>query len=339
VRFDAHLRYANDLPGIIAQARSARDGAVGCIWAGESSYDPLPRLAIVAEHAPATMIGTSVLVAFARSPMTVAYGAFDLHRLSGGRFVLGLGSQVRRHIVGRFDMPWSRPADRMREYVSAVRAIWHSWEHEEPLAFDGSFYSHARTDGIFRPAPLGCAPPKIMVAAVGERMTRVAAETDGLLAHPFTTTRFLAERTIPAIVTARGGRDGFEVCLSGLVVTGTDEESMTSACAEMRSQIAYYASTPAYRNVLALHGWADLGEELHRLSRCGDQRRWRQRGELIDDEVLHAFAVVDEPERLVDAVRARFDGLVDRFAFSADLDADGSVVARAFRGDLTDRSL
>jgi probable F420-dependent oxidoreductase len=263
-------------------------------------------------------LGTSIAVAFARSPMTVAATAWDLQALTGGRFVLGLGSQVRAHIERRFSMPWSHPAARMREFVLALRAIWTSWQDTQPLDFRGEFYTHTLMTPNFDPGPLASGPPRVFVAAVGEAMTATAAQVgDGLLAHGFTTRRYLSEVTLPAVerALAAAGRDrsGFEITYAPFVVTGPDEEAMVRAADEARERIAFYASTPSYRSVLELHGWGDLQTELNTLARKGE---WKAMGGLIDDEVLNAFAVVAGTDELAGAYRAWVSGLADRTSFT-----------------------
>jgi probable F420-dependent oxidoreductase len=210
----------------------------------------------------------------------------------------------------------------MREYISALRSIWASWDDGVPLDFHGDFYSHTLMTPFFSPAPSPWGPPKVYLAAVGDLMTRVAGEVcDGLQPHGFTTRRYLEEVTLPTVREglAASGRspEDFSISFSGFVVSGRTEEEMADAARGVREQIAFYGSTPAYRKVLDLHGWGALGEELNTLSRGTDPARWQRMGELVDDEVLHAFAVVAEPDRLGAALLERFGGLVDRFTFYA----------------------
>lgn len=310
------------LAELAAEAREREAAGYDGLWSFEGPHDPFLPLVPVAEHTSRLTVGTAIAVAFARNPMTTAYVAHDLQVHSQGRFLLGLGSQVRPHIERRFAMPWSHPAPRMREFVQALRAIWASWNDGEPLNFRGDFYSHTLMTPFFSPAPSPWGPPKVYLAAVGEHMTRAAGEVcDGVQPHAFTTPRYLRERTVPTLEEglARSGRTlaDFSVSFSGLVVSGTTEEEMETAARGARDQIGFYGSTPAYRKVLDLHGWGELGVELNRLSRGTDDDRWRQMGELIDDEVLHAFAVVAEPAQLGAAVLERFGDIVDRFTFYA----------------------
>jgi probable F420-dependent oxidoreductase len=333
MKVDAMLR-GTGLAELAAEAREREAAGIDGLWSYEGPHDPFLPLMPVAEHTSRVAVGTAIAVAFARTPMTMAYVANDLQAHSEGRFLLGLGSQVKPHIERRFGMPWSHPARRMREYVQALRAIWTAWSTGERLAFRGEFYSHTLMTPFFSPAPNRYGPPAVYLAAVGDQMTRVAGEVcDGLLPHAFTTERYLREHTLPVLedgLAASGrARDGFTIAFSGFVVSGTTEEEMAAAARGVREQIAFYGSTPAYRRVLDLHGWGELGVELNRLSRSADPDRWQRMGELIDEEVLGAFAVVAEPDRLGAAVLARFGGLVDRFTFYAPYEHEPALFAAA----------
>lgn len=309
------------------QIRAAERIGYDGIWSTEVNRDPFLPLMLAAEKSTTLRLGTAVAVAFARSPMTMAIAANDLHTFSGGRFILGLGSQIQAHIVRRFSMPWSAPAARMREYLQALQAIWHCWQTGEKLAFEGAHYRHTLMTPMFDPGPAPFGPPPVIVAAVGPLMTAVAAEAaDGLLVHGFTTARYLREVTVPAVdagLSARGRtRDNFTVSYPGLVATGADERAFTEAVGQVRHQIAFYGATPAYRAVLDHHGWGDLHTELHRLSKSGD---WATMSELIDDDVLNAFAVVGEPQRVGAEMVQRFGALVDRFTLYTPYPLDETV--------------
>lgn len=302
-----------------AAARKESSGFDG-LWNDETAHDPFLPLVLAAEATTRVELGTSIAVAFARSPMTLAMTANDLQHASGGRFILGLGSQIKAHVERRFSMPWSRPALRMREYVLALQAIWGSWNEGETLDFRGDFYAHTLMTPFFDPGPNPFGPPKVFIAAVGPRMTAVAGEVaDGLLLHSFTTERYLREATLPALTSglqASGRtRDTFEIAYSAFVVTGVDEDEVAKAARAMRDQIAFYGSTAAYRPVLALHGWDDLHVELNALSKSDRSDRWKAMGGLIDDEILSTFAVVAEPSRVAAMLRDRYGGAVDRISF------------------------
>jgi probable F420-dependent oxidoreductase len=305
-----------------AQAKELEAAGYSGAWTAETSHDPFLPLALGAEHTTELELGTSIAVAFGRNPMLLANLAWDLQSYSEGRFILGLGSQIKPHITKRFSMPWSHPAPRMREMVQAVRAIWDTWLTGAPLEFRGEFYTHTLMTPFFTPdaADLdGFGVPKIFLAGVGALMTEVAGETcDGFLCHGFTTERYLREVTIPALERgrAKAGKtmDGFEIVGPSFVVTGGDDEEMDKAAAGTRQQIAFYGSTPAYRPVLERHGWGGLQDELNALSKQGE---WVQMGKLIDDEILNTFAVVGAPEEIAPELRRRYGDVVDRISFYA----------------------
>lgn len=302
-----------------------RQGYDGC-WTGEIDHDPFLPLLLAAEHTTRLEIGTSIAVAFARNPMTVANIGWDLQAYSKGRFNLGLGSQIQPHIERRFGMPWSRPVARMREFIEATRAIWTCWQDGTRLSFDGDFYTHTLMTPMFTPPRLAAEFPRIFVAAVGEAMTRLSGEVaDGVIAHAFTTKRYADEVTTPALEAglAKAGRSraDVEVSCPVFVVTGETEEATAASAVGVRRQLAFYGSTPAYRGVLELHGWGELHTELHALSKQG---RWDEMGELFTDDVLAEFAVVAPVAELAAALRRRCAGAIDRVlpAFPADLSED-----------------
>jgi probable F420-dependent oxidoreductase len=289
------------------------------LWVSEARHDPFLTLGFASEHTERLTLGTSIAVAFARSPMTLAHTAYDLQRLSRGRFVLGLGSQVRGHIERRFAMPWSSPAARMRDYVQALRAIWGSWRTGEPLDYRGEFYQHTLMTPFFAPPALVEPDPPICVAAVGPGMTRVAGEVaDGVILHGFTTPRYIREVSTPALAEGRqqAGRreEDVTVSLMAFVVTGRTEVEMAIAAQAVREQVAFYASTPAYRPVMELHGWGDVADELSVLSRRGGDS-WEIMNELIDDSMLREFAIVAEPGDVAEAIVNRYAGLIHRVSF------------------------
>jgi probable F420-dependent oxidoreductase len=296
-----------------AAGRSERRG-YDCCWTAEINHDPFLPVVLAAEHTEKVELGTSIAVAFARNPMNVANIGWDLQDYSAGRFIVGLGSQIKPHIENRFSMPWSQPVQRMREFVVSLREIWSCWQSGGKLAFEGDFYTHKLMTPMFTPEPLAHDFPKVFVAAVGEAMTEMCGEVaDGLLAHAFTTKRYFEEVTTPAILRgmARSGRRRaeFQVSCPLFVVTGNDDAEVADNAAGTRKQIAFYASTPAYRKVLELHGWGDLQTELHRLSHAGE---WDHMGSLIDDEILNEFAVVAPVNDVAERIRERCDGVIDR---------------------------
>ena len=321
------------------QARRAEEFGYDALWSAETAHDPFFPLVLAASATSRVQLGTSIAVAFARNPMTVATQANDLQLYSEGRFILGLGSQIKPHIERRFSMPWSHPAARMREFVLALRAIWHSWSTETPLEFRGEFYTHTLMTPMFDPGVNPHGPPKVFVAAVGDQMTRVAAEVaDGMLVHGFTTAQYLRQHTLPTLekTFAESGRSraAFELFLPALVVTGADDEQMERAADLVRRQISFYGSTPAYRPVLEEHGWGALSEDLHVLSKRG---AWQEMATLIDDDVLDAFAVVAAPDKVAEGLHQKWGGLVDRLSLYMPYEAPeedvlaviGSLRARA----------
>jgi probable F420-dependent oxidoreductase len=317
VKLDA-ITYGGPLAAVPGEVRAAEARGYDAWLVSEVAHDPLLACALAAEHRTDIDIGTGIAVAFARSPMQVAYQAHDLQALAAGRFVLGLGSQIQAHVERRFSMPWRAPAARMREYVQALHAIWTAWETGDRLRFEGEHYRHTLMTPFFTPPDHGFGRPAVWLAAVGPLMTKVTGEVaDGLLCHVFTTDRYLRETTLPALTAGAeaAGRDraDVEVCLPVLLVTGRDEAERDAVATAARGQLAFYGSTPAYRSVLDAHGWGDLHDELHAASLRGE---WERMPELIDDEVLATFAVVTEPESAGADIRARFGGLADRISLA-----------------------
>lgn len=323
-----------DFGALTEQVTEAERIGFDGVWSTEVSRDPFLPLALAAQTAPSMQVGTAVAVAFARSPMTMAAVANDLNTFSAGRFVLGLGSQIQAHIERRFCMPWSAPAERMREYVQALQAIWTCWQTGEKLDFRGEFYQHTLMTPMFSPEPSTFGPPRVILAAVGPKMTAVAADVaDGMLVHGFTTADYLRDVTMPVIdaglKATNRRRSDFSVCYPGLVATAADEKSYAEALQQVRRQIAFYGATPAYRAVLDLHGWGDLHADLHRLSKQG---AWTDMAALIDDEVLSAFAIAGEPKEVGREIVRRFGSLVDRFTLYTPYALDEAARAAVVEG-------
>ena len=301
-------------------------------WAFETKHDPFLGCAVAAERTERVTVGTSIAVAFARNPMTVAVQANDVQALSGGRFVLGLGTQIKPHITRRYSMEWSHPAPRMREFVLAVRAIWEAWANGAPLDFQGDFYTHTLMTPFFDPGANPHGPPPVVMAAVGPLMTEAAGEVaDGIFCHAFSTERYLREVTLPALQrgAAKAGRslDGFELSAPSFVVAADTEEEIEAGIAAVRSQIGFYGSTPAYRPVLEAHGWGDMQDELNALTKRG---AWDEVAGVISDEVLHTFAVVGTPEEAVEEVRRRYGDVATRITIATPQGADPERWAPVF---------
>jgi probable F420-dependent oxidoreductase len=322
------ISFHGDDERIPAFARAAEERGVHGFFVPEARNDPFISLTLAASSTTRLQLGTGVAIAFARTPMTMAYSAYHLHRVSRGRSILGLGPQIKPHIAYRYGMPWSRPADRMREYVLALRAIWHSWQTGEPLDFRGEFYTHTLMPPLFSPGPLGFASPPIWLAAVGPRMVDVAATVgDGLLTHPLISQSYLRDVILPRIAECRAetGKQAQPYTLASMVMVtaGRTEDEMQAAIAGTRRQIGFYASTPAYVPVLAHHGWSALHNDARTLSKAG---RWDELAGLIDDEMLNAFAVVGDLDSVRLGLRARFGGIVERVTLSMPYQAADDLV-------------
>ena len=323
-----------ELGEIGALARHAEELGYAALLAAETGHDPFMPLALAAEHTERIQLGTGIAVGLSRSPLHLAHAAHDLQRFSQGRFILGVGSQIQAHIEKRFSATWSHPTDRMKDLIGAVRAIWRCWDQGEPLRYEGPFYRHTLMTPFFSPAPNPYGPPPIYLAASGPAMTAVGGEVaDGLMLHALTSTATMAEITLPALergLQAAGrSRADVELYAPIFVITGDTDEELRVADRAVRLQLAFYASTPAYRNVLAFHGRPDLPGALNALSKQG---RWREMGGLIDDEVLDLFSVTGKPEEIGPAVLSRFGGVLDRVALYAPYRHDPEPWARVLPG-------
>lgn len=311
MKLDAGLMF--DPRGAGAMAVALEQAGFDGVYTFEGQSDPFTGLILAAPQTKRLELITAIAVAFARNPMSVALQARDLQLVSGGRFVLGLGTQIKAHIERRYSMPWSKPAARLREFVEAVRHIWQAWETGTPLAFEGAFYRHTLSNPVFSPSPSGLPMPPIYVAAVGPVMTRMAGEiADGMFVHPFNSAQSFSELTLPNLklgAETSGRAQPCKVSIQVITATALDEPSMQEALFAARRQIAFYASTPAYRPVLELHGWGDLQPRLAGLIREG---RWDALATEITDEMLRTFAVIGTPKEIVEQIARRFGGRVDR---------------------------
>ncbi len=311
VHFDAHLVYRSlqEIPDIVKAAeRLGFDG----LWTSETDHDAFLGAAVAAEHSARLMIGTSIALAFTRSPTALAYTAWDLGQLSEGRFALGLGTQVRAHIVRRFGMPWDPPAPKLRDVIGAIRAVWASWSERRSLDYRGRYFTLSLMTPFFMPPPPAPAL-RLEIAGVGARMCRLAGEVaDGFHVHPFHTRRYLREIVMPQIEAglARSDRARRDVAVSAsvFVAAGTDAE-VTAGLRDIRRHLAFYASTPAYRGVLDLHGWTDVGEALSRRAARGE---WQEMPALVTDEMLEAAALWGPPDEVAARLRAEYGGQADR---------------------------
>jgi probable F420-dependent oxidoreductase len=294
----------------------AEDLGFDGIWTGENKHDAFLPLAVAASATSRIELGTAVAIAFSRSPMVTAQISWDLQRRSAGRFLLGLGTQVKPHIERRFSMPWSSPAARLRDYVGALRAIWQSFQSGDRLRYEGEFYRHTLLTPVFDPGPIEHPQIPIWVAGVNAPLARMAgAACDGFHIHPFHSTAYLDSVLFPAIRAGavEAGRDDRSVttATSVFVITGENGDERDRRRQAVRSRIAFYASTPTYRSVLDVHGWSGVGEALTELARAG---AWDEMAARITDEMLDAFAIEADPQDVGSRVRERYDGIVDRVA-------------------------
>ncbi|MFQ5966138.1 MAG: TIGR03617 family F420-dependent LLM class oxidoreductase [Acidimicrobiia bacterium] len=285
------------------------------LFTADTTHDPFLPLVTAAASSERIDLGTGIAVAFARSPMTVAQTTWDLADASGGRFILGLGPQIRAHITRRFSMPWVAPAARMREYLEAIRAIWDTWQNGVPLRFKGEHYSFTLMTPFFNPGPIKHPDVPIYISAVNPLMSRLAGELcQGIHVHPFHTPRYLTEVIAPEVArgAAEADREPEEIALAAAVFVVSGKTSADREASEwfVRQQIAFYASTPAYRRVLDLHGW-DFGEKLTAMSKRGE---WAQMAGVISDDVLHEVAVVVPLGEVGAAIAERYEGVLSRVA-------------------------
>lgn len=306
------------LGSIPDQVRSLEALGYDGIHTAETNHDPFFPLLLAAEHSKKLELATSIAVAFARSPMNLANIGHDLNAYSRGRFTLGLGSQIKPHITKRFSMQWGAPADQMRELVLAMRGIWANWYEGAPLEFVGKYYRHTLMTPAFTPQDKEYGAPRVVLAAVGPRMTEVAGEVaDGLIIHPFSTLAYINSVTLPAIETgltkAGRSRDEFELSYSCFVITGRTEEEFAASKKAAQERIAFYGSTPAYKGVLESIGVGELQGELNAMSKQG---RWQEMGTLVTDEMLSEFGVIGEPGKIASQILARYGMFIDRTSAS-----------------------
>lgn len=323
-----------DIGAFAAGARLAEDVGLDAVLVEETKDDPFQLLALGATTTSRLQLGTSVAMAFPRSPTVTAMSAWSLQKLSGGRFVLGLGTQVRAHVERRYGLSWSAPAPWMRDYVGALRAVWRRWQHGTPLDFHSDHYDLDLMVPLFDPGPIDHPDIPVHVAAIGPNMCAVAGEVaDGVRLHPVCTPDFIDEAVRPAVArgAARAGRDvgDVEVCMKPLVGTAPDAGSLAAVTETVRARVAFYLSTPSYRRAFELHGWDELARRASVLSR---QQRWDELPGLVHDEMLHAVATLGTHDEIADRLTVRYAGRVDRIEFS--IPVDGPAGARVLAGIL-----
>lgn len=319
----------DDLRDVAAAAKAAEAAGYDALLTMENKHDPFLAHAIAAVNTARVELGTSVAIAFPRSPMVVANACWDLQVASRGRFVLGIGPQIRPHNERRFSVKWTPPVPRMREYVHALRAIWTTWQTGEKLNFAGEHYAFTLMPPYFVPPSFGMRIVPVTLAAVGPYSLRLAGEVaDGVRLHSFCTRRYLAEVILPKLQEglAKSGRARahFEITGGGFVATGADEATVMRAVEVVRGRIAFYGSTPGYWPVLELHGLGHLGRELNALSKQG---RWTEMASVVSDDAVRLFAAVGTHQQLAGVLTERFGGLSDAVNLRADAKADEDVPA------------
>ncbi|MGH7037947.1 MAG: TIGR03617 family F420-dependent LLM class oxidoreductase [Stellaceae bacterium] len=325
-------------------AAAAEEAGFDGVMTAEVGHEVFTPLAFAALATARIELTPSIVVAFPRSPTVTAIHAWDLQANSRGRFVLGLGSQVKGHNERRFGIPWSPPAPRLKDYVQALRALWRCWEKGEKLDYRGAHYQLTLMTPTFSPEPTGLPMVPVAIAAVGKAMLRVAGEVcDGVRLHPLCSRRYLEEVAVPQIAQGmrRGGRERthFDLMGGGFIATGTDAASVAAGIEQVRRRISFYASTPAYRSVLALHGLEDLGDKLHGLSVAG---RWEEMAGEVSDDVAHIFAACGPFDRIAALIAERWGGLADSIhldfpagtqaGLQRELLADIRAIPHAFQG-------
>ena len=310
MKFDAILPPAR-LEDVPALAAAAERLGFDALWTSETKHDPFLPCALIAEHTSRLLLGTAIAVSFARSPANLAYLAWDLAAQSGGRFILGLGTQVKAHIERRFGQPWpDSVTGKLREQIRAIRAIWACWQNGEKLNFRGDYYKLTLMSPFFNPGPIPNPDVPIFIAGVNPGLAGLAGEIcEGFIVHPFHSPRYLKSVILPAIADGadRAGRDAREVTVSITAFVATTPQELEQA----RSQIAFYASTPSYRPVMALHGWATVAEKLSLHAARGE---WDRMEALITDDMLREFCLVTEPSRLAPDLMERYDGIGRRLS-------------------------
>lgn len=312
------------------EAATLAEAGVDGVFTFEGAHDGFVPLTLAAADSRVDLY-TNVAIALPRNPMQLAYLANDLQLLSGGRFMLGLGSQIKPQIEKRFGASFDPPVARMRELVIAIRAIFAAWATGERLRFEGDFYRHTLMTPMFNPGPNPGGPPPIWLGALGPRMTQMTAEVaDGLLVMPFSSEKFFNEHTLPNITSglARGGRSRSDISVisQAIVGVGRDEAEHDAAMSGVKALLSFYGSTPSYRPVLDAHGWGELHVELNALSKQG---RWAEMIDLIDDDVLQTIAICGTPKEVASELKRRFDGVADRVAFYMPFAASTHLIAEA----------
>jgi probable F420-dependent oxidoreductase len=325
MKIDAEVM-TNSLVEIPALARKAEEFGFDCFWVNETKHDPFVQLALASTGTRHISLGSSIALAFTRSPTTIAYAAWDLQNVSGGRLILGLGSQVKGHIERRFGLKWESPEPKMKEVIASLHSIWNCWQKEERLDYQGHFFKLNLMTPFFNPGPLEHPEIPIFVAGVNRRMYQLAGERgDGLHVHPLHTLKYLRHAMTPSVsrglAIAGRERGAFTVAASIFAAVGKDAAEIRSVREAYRSQIAFYASTRTYRSLMEFHGWGDVCDRLHAHSVRGD---WNKMGAEITDEILDAFVVEGTWGEIGRRIRDKYGDLVDRVRLYLPFDGDQS---------------
>ncbi len=340
MKFDVTI-FPDNLNAAGEIARKVEEYGFDGLWTAETAHNPFLPLTHAAAATERIALGTAIAVAFPRSPMVTAQIAWDLAEQSKGRFILGLGTQIKAHITKRFSTEWRAPAPRLREYIESLRAIWNTWQNKAPLRYTGEHYRFTLMTPFFAPNPMPYSNIPIYIAGVNEGLCRLAGELcEGFHVHSFHTVRYLKELIIPNIEAGlqRSNRIRSDIVLACaiFIVTGRNDEELRNNAIAAKSQIAFYASTPSYRAVMELHGWAAIAERLNQMTREG---RWMEMWEQVSDDMLHEFAVVAPPDELAHKVKERYEGLLDRVGYywpfkpeEREQDYMWQSAARAFAG-------
>jgi probable F420-dependent oxidoreductase len=321
---------AIDLSTLMADAKQVEDLGYDTIVVEETKDDPYQFMALAAAGTTTLKLATSVAMAFPRAPAVTAMSAWSIQRLSKGRFTLGLGSQVRGHIMRRFGLEYHPPGPWMRDYIGAVRAVWHTWQTGEQLHFESERYNLSLMVPLFDPGPIDHAPPPIHIAVVNKVMCRISGEcADGMRPHPVCTPRYIKEVMRPAAKrgAAKAGRsiDHFQIAMKPLVAAARNEDVLQDKIRDTKARIAFYASTPSYSRPFELHGYGELAAEMAQLSKA---QRWEEMPDKVPDDLYHDFVTVGTYDTIADKLHARYDDCVSsiEFAMPVDNEADAGAL-------------
>jgi probable F420-dependent oxidoreductase len=309
-----------DMHSIPDRVRKLEDLGWNSVSVGETQHNPFLPLMLVAEHTTQMQFATSVAIAFPRVPHITANLAWDLQKYSGGRFVLGLGTQVKGHNERRFSVPWAPPGPHLRDYIQCVRAIWDSWQNGTRPDYEGEYYQYKLTSPFFNPGPIEHPDIKVIVSAVNPFNARLAGEVcDGIAIHGFSTFKYIREVLIPAVHEGarRAGKNPTDLQIrgGGMLATGRNDEEVAAARQTVRRRISFYGSTRSYSNVLKLHGWDDEAAHLHRLSIDG---KWDEMVDVVTDEMIEEFAVVGTWDVISGKIHEKYAGINTQIGFAAD---------------------